>query len=99
MSKKGGVGKVMHLYKTFVKNQKISFENFEKVMHNIYLFLIEYDQFKNDYYHQIFDYVYIRKLKYNQAYIAQALGMDQSTISRKLNEIRKYIIIKLYEVK
>ena len=65
---------MMHLYKTLVKNQKISFENFEKVMHNIYL-------------------------KYNQAYIAQALGMDQSTISRKLNEIRKYIIIKLREVK
>ena len=91
---------MVHLYEILMQeNQKISFEYFEKIMNNIYTFLIEYDKFKNDDYHKIYYYSYMRKFKYSQVYIAKNLGMDQSTISRKQTDIRKYIILKINEVK
>lgn len=91
---------MMHLYETMIhQNYKILFEDFKILMHSIYEFLIEYDKFKNDNYHKIFHCSYMRKSKHSQANIGKDLGMDQSTISRKLNEIHNYILLKINEVK
>lgn len=100
MSKKGGEIKMMHLYDALTKqNYKISLEVYEKVIHNTIKFLIEYDKFKNDIYHKIFYYAYLIQTKYSQENIGKELGMDQSTISRKMNEIQNYILLKIKEVK
>ncbi|MDE6414903.1 MAG: hypothetical protein K2K48_05770 [Anaeroplasmataceae bacterium] len=91
---------MMHLYEVLMKqNYKMLFEDFKILMNSVYKFLIEYDKFKNDNYHKVFHYSYMKKFKYSQAYIAKNLCMDQSTVSRKLNEIRNYIILKINEVK
>lgn len=78
-----------------IEKTRMRFENFEKMMKNIYLFLIELDQFKKEYYHKIFYYTFLLKKKKNQNSIAMILGMDQSTVSRKLKEIENYILLKI----
>lgn len=60
----------------------------------VYTFLIELDKFKHENYHYIFYYTYMLKNKKNQGFIAMKLGMNQSTVSRKLKEIEEYIFLK-----
>ncbi|MCM1131739.1 MAG: hypothetical protein NC087_09995 [Anaeroplasma bactoclasticum] len=91
---------MVHLYEVLIRqNYKILFKDYQILMNSVYEFLIEYDKFKNDNYHKVFHYSYMRKIKHSQANIGKDLGMDQSTISRKSNEIRKFITLKINEVK
>ena len=74
-------------------------QNTHLFLNEVYHFLIEVDKFKNDIYHQIFYYAYLRKYKFTQNYIAMCIRTDQSTVSRKLKEIHQYMLLKQAEKK